>query len=477
MSERFGHGVVWMRRDLRLDDHTALASAAQRCEHVTCAFVLDPVLLRGDRVGAPIVQFFFESLADVRERLRALGSDLALLEGDAAAELVRFVRRTGARALFYNEDTDPAMRARDAGVTRALEGSGCFVEVCSDLVYAAAGDVLQESGKFYTVYTPYRRKWEAVAAARPQPPVPSLRLARKRFSPAAAIGKTRGVPQPAEYGHAGSKRFPRGGSGEAAKLLRAFAAGPMSGYGDARNIPALEGTSRLSPHLRAGTIGIRTCVAAAARVPGSAAWLGELVWRDFYHQLLVHVPRLAGEPFVAAARAIRYRDDEVAWNAWTTAATGYPIVDAAMVQLNATGWMHNRLRMIVASFFTKHLLLDYRLGERYFERHLADADLAANNGGWQWSASTGTDAAPYFRIFNPTLQGKTFDPSGTFVRRMLPVLAKVPQRYVHEPWRMPGLLAAEAGCVIGRDYPAPIVDHAAARARALAAYGSVLSRP
>jgi deoxyribodipyrimidine photo-lyase len=475
VSERFGHGIVWMRRDLRLDDHAALATAAERCERITCVFVLDPGLLRSDRIGAPIVQFFFDSLAVLREQLRSLGSDLALLEGDFAAELAGFAQRSGAQAVFYNEDTDPAMRARDASVTRALASAGCAVVALSDLVYAAAADVLQDSGKFYTVYTPYRRKWNMLAHARPQLPIPSLRLARRRLCPASAIGATPDVPRPEAYGYASSERFPRGGSDEAAALLRTFAAGPITAYADERNLPAREGTSRLSPHLRAGTIGIRTCVAAALHATGADAWLGELVWRDFYHQLLVHVPRVADEPFVLKAKAIAYRDDGDAWRAWCSGTTGYPIVDAAMLQLNTTGWMHNRLRMIVASFLTKHLLLDYRRGERYFEQHLADADVAANNGGWQWSASTGTDAAPYFRVFNPTLQGKTYDPGGTFVRSMVPVLARVPDRYVHEPWTMPPLIALEAGCVVGRDYPAPIVDHAAARTRALLAYGSILS--
>jgi deoxyribodipyrimidine photo-lyase len=483
VSDRIERGIVWLRRDLRLDDHAALAAAAERCERVTCAFVLDPVLLRGDRMGAPIVQFFFDSLGDLREQLRALGSDLALLEGDFARELIALAQRTGARALFYNEDTDPAMRARDATVTQALESAGLAVTACSDLVYAAAHDVLQDKGKFYTVYTPYRRKWDALAAARPQPPIPSLKRARTRLTPAAQIGTTCNVPRPEDYGYTSSAAFPRGGSVEAHALLRAFSADAIGAYADARNIPAIDGTSRLSPHLRAGTIGIRTCVAAATAardrsrsVTGAQTWIGELTWRDFYHQLLVHVPRIATEPFVEAANAIAYRDDDAGWTAWTNGTTGYPIVDAAMVQLNTTGWMHNRLRMIVASFLTKHLLIDYHRGERYFETHLADADLAANNGGWQWSASTGTDAAPYFRVFNPTLQGKTYDPDGTFVRAMLPALAKLPARYVHEPWAIPPLIAAEGGFVLCRDYPEPIVDHALARTRAISAYGSVLAR-
>jgi deoxyribodipyrimidine photo-lyase len=476
VSERVDHGIVWLRRDLRLDDHAALAAAALRCARITCAFVLDPPLLRGERTGAPIVQFFCESLAALRERLRALGSDLALLQGDAVAELTQLVRRAGAAALFYNEDTDPAMRARDAAVARALEAGGCRVTAVPDLVYAAAGDVLADGGGYYRVFTPYRRRWTAFAQTHPQPPIPSLELARDRLCAAPDIGPTLAVPRPEAYGRTASARFPRGGGDEALRLLHAFASGPIAAYASGRNVPAVEGTSRLSPHLRAGTIGIRTCV-AAAQDAGADAWLSEVVWRDFYHQLLVHEPRVAREPFLAAAKRIAFRDDERAWNAWTAGATGYPIVDAAMVQLNTTGWMHNRLRMIVASFLCKHLLIDYRRGERYFEQHLADADLAANNGGWQWSASTGTDAAPYFRVFNPVLQGRTYDPQGTFVRGMLPVLARVPDRFVHAPWTMPPLAAAEAGCVIGRDYPAPIVDHAAARERALAVFGAALSRP
>jgi len=483
VNERYQHGIVWLRRDLRLDDHVALFAAAQRCERVTCAFVLDPVLLRGPRVGAPIVQFFFDSLRVLREHLRGLGSELALREGDFATELRAVAAHAGATAVFYNEDDDPAMRERDAQVTRELEAAGIAVHAFTDQVYAAAGDVLKSDGAFYTVYTPYRRRWDALAEAEPRPPVASLRAARERLAPASAIDATRAVPRPEDYGHTSSDRFPAGGVDEAQALLRRFVDKQIAAYADERNAPAVEGTSRLSPHLRAGTIGIRTCVDAALRArtaspraSGIDTWIGELTWRDFYAQLLVHAPRIAHEPFVAAAKNIAYRADERAWQAWTDGTTGYPIVDAAMIQLNTTGWMHNRLRMIVASFLTKHLLIDYRAGERYFEQRLADADLGANNGGWQWSASTGTDAAPYFRVFNPTLQGQKFDPDGAFVRRMIPSLANVPTKYIHDPWAMPPLIAAEAGCIVGRDYPEPIVDHAFARARALDVYGKALGR-
>jgi deoxyribodipyrimidine photo-lyase len=443
--------------------------------------VLDPPLLHSDRVGAPIVQFFFESLAELREGLRAHGSDLAVLEGTALDQLRAFCRHIGAQALFFSDDADPRARARDAAVTSALEEDGITVERCLDDVYYGADEVLQSSGKPYVVYTPYRRRWMERLAVDARPPVDSLRAARGRLLSQDAIGATRGVPAPEEYGHASSSLFPRGGEKRARAALRAFVAGPIAKYAQTRNVPSSEGTSRLSPHLRAGTIGIRSCVAAAlaAREAGGAgaeAWLGELVWRDFYQQILAHFPHVASGAFLDAARAIPWRRSEKDFAAWREGRTGYPIVDAAMAQLNTTGWMHNRLRMIVASFLTKHLLIDWRKGERYFEQHLADADLAANNGGWQWSASTGTDAAPYFRIFNPMLQAKTVDPDGAFVRAHVAALARVPAPYVHEPWTLPPLVAAEIGFVLGRDYPEPIVDHAQARERALAAFAPVLGK-
>lgn len=481
----YTRSIVWLRRDLRITDHAALFAAAQRSERVVAAFVLDPPLLRGPRVGAPIVQFFFDSLRELRAALRAAGSDLALLEGDFAEQLTGLAGRTGAQAIFYNADYDPEMRARDERVVRALRAARLDVHESVDHVYAAAGEIVQQSGKPYTVYTPYRRRWEATFADTPHEPYASSAAVAGTWLAAHEIGATRALPAPEDYGHASSARYPVGGSAEAERLLAAFLAGPADAYLERRNVPALPGTSGLSPHLRAGTIGIRTCVRAALdararRTPKAAGnidgWIGELIWRDFYHGLLVQFPRVAHEPFIAAGKHVAYVRDDAAYAAWCEGRTGYPIVDAAMVQLNTRGWMHNRLRMIVASFLTKHLLIDYHAGERYFEQHLADADLAANNGGWQWSASIGTDAAPYFRVFNPTLQGRTFDPDGAFVREMLPVLANVPDRYVHAPWEMPPLVARASGITIGREYPAPVVDHATARQRALDVYGAALKR-
>jgi deoxyribodipyrimidine photo-lyase len=468
-----------------MSDHAALDAAARRSERVVLAFVLDPGLLRGPRVGPPIVQFFFESLRVLREHLQRAGSDLALLEGDFGEQLAALAARTQAQALFYNTDYDPEMRARDERVAAQLRESKLDVHAYVDHVYAAADEVVQPSGKPYTVYTPYRKRWLAAFEAHPRAPFDSETTVRGKLLAAGAIGATHAVPAAERYGHRSSDRFPTGGLEEAQCRLETFIAGGVDAYLDRRNTPAVAGTSGLSPHLRAGTIGIRSCVGAAlaARERRAAkaganidGWIGELIWRDFYQSLLVHFPHVAREPFLAAGKAVVYRRDVAAFAAWCDGTTGYPIVDAAMTQLNTTGWMHNRLRMIVASFLTKHLLLDYHDGERYFEQHLADADLGANNGGWQWSASVGTDAAPYFRVFNPTLQGKTYDPRGTFVRAMLPALANIPDAYVHEPWTMPPMIAASAGIEIGRDYPLPIVDHAVARQRALDVYSAALKR-
>jgi len=485
LATRHPVAIVWLRRDLRLDDHLPLHAAALAAERVVLAFVLDPVLLRGDRIGAPIVQFFFESLAALRAQLQSLDSDLALLEGAFADELPALAARVGASAIYYGSDTDPSARARDADVTRACEAAGLAVHAFSDQVYYGARDVLRADGEPYSVYTPYRRRWEARLAEEPHPPIDSRAACAQRLLPAAQIGATRAVPQPEDFGHASSPRFPQAGEAEAHRLLDDFVKDGLFIYADCRNEPAVEGTSRMSPHLRAGTIGIRACVHAALRAregvrghsrTNADTWLSELIWRDFYHQVLAHHPHVADEPFIDAARALPYADDDAAFAAWCDGRTGYPIVDAAMRQLNATGWMHNRLRMIVASFLTKHLLLDYRRGERYFEQRLADADLAANNGGWQWSASVGTDPVPYFRVFNPILQGKTFDPHGTFVRTWLPVLRGLPAADIHQPWNVPPLMQAQYGCVIGTDYPEPIVEHAFARERALAVYGAALKK-
>ncbi len=477
--------IVWLRRDLRLRDNVALERAARTCERVVCAFVLDPALLRGDEIGAPIVQFFFDALADLRTQLRDHGSDLALLEGDFARELASLAARVHATHLFYNLDYEPGALARDASVRAALEKHRLVVESSTDHVYYAADENLKADGAPYTVFTPFKRRWLERLARDPRPPAGSLRAVARKLARATDIGAVRELPKPEDFGRASSTHFPKGGESRATAILRSFTDSPIADYAQARNFPERPGTSHLSPHLRAGTIGIRTCVQAAIdarahakgdRALGIDTWLSELIWRDFYMQILANYPHVAHEPFVAAAKKLKWLEADTEWRAWCDGRTGYPIVDAAMTQLNTYGWMHNRLRMIVASFLTKDLLVDYRRGERYFAQHLADYDLAANNGGWQWASSTGTDAAPYFRVFNPVLQSKKFDPDGAFIRSMLPALAKLPASAVHEPWTLSPLESEALGFRLGRDYPAPIVDHSMARDRALKMFAPVLGK-
>lgn len=485
MSARHTTSIVWFRRDLRLGDHVALERAARESERVVCAFVLDPALLRGDRVGAPIVSFFFGALGELRAALRARGSDLALLEGDFVVELRKLATAVRADALYFNVDYEPAALARDERVSAAFRADGRAVATFVDHVYLGAESARKPDGTPYTVFTPFKRRWLDVQAHDPRPPVASAAAVTGKLAARNAIGPTLEVPEPEAYGHARSSDFPAGGEALAQRILRAFVDERAGAYAQSRNFPSIAGTSQLSPHLRAGTIGIRTCVHAAldarrgargARATGLDTWLSELVWREFYQQILANFPHVAEHPFDERARGLPYRRSETDWKAWTDGATGYPIVDAAMTQLNRYGWMHNRLRMIVASFLTKDLLLDYRLGEKYFEQHLADGDLAANNGGWQWSSSTGTDAAPYFRVFNPVLQSQKFDPRGEFIRSMLPALAKLPAAAIHAPWTLSPIEAESLGFRLGRDYPHPIVDHAEARDRALAAYAPVLGK-
>ena len=477
--------IVWLRRDLRLTDNVALERAARASERVVCAFVLDPALLRSGEFGAPIVSFFFDALAELRATLRERGSDLALLEGDFEAELARLAKHVRATAVYFNIDYEPAALSRDASVRSALEKRGLTVASFTDHVYYAADENLKADGEPYTVFTPFKRRWLERLERDPRPPVDSQVALARTLASASDIGETRAIPTPAAFDYDTSPHFPKGGEARGRAVLAAFAKDRIAEYADARNFPEIPGTSHLSPHLRAGTIGIRTCVQTAldaradargSRTTGIDTWLSELIWRDFYMQILANFPRVATGPFVAAAANIPYRDDDAQLQAWCDGKTGYPIVDAAMIAMNTYGWMHNRLRMIVASFLSKDLLIDYRKGERYFARHLADYDLAANNGGWQWASSTGTDAAPYFRVFNPTLQSKKFDPDGTFIRSMIPALAKLPGAAVHEPSALSPLEAQALGFTLGRDYPAPIVDHATARTRALAAFSPILGK-
>jgi len=466
----------WARRDLRLDDNQALDAALARADQVVPVFVLDPVLLSASDAGEKRVAFLFDGLRALDAGLRARGSRLVVRKGDPVDELADLLAETGADAVFAEGDVWPYARRRDARVAGRLP-----LHLTGGLTVHPPEAVLKADGTPYTVFTPYSRRWKSLP-----PPDPAAVLDAPERIPSPP--DVPGLPIPDEPALPPGVPFPPG-EAEAQRRLVAFAGGadaPVYAYREMRNRMDLDGTSRLSPYLRFGMVSARQAVvaarAAADSAPGPEArkgadtWLNELIWREFFHAILVHFPHVLEHSFRADLRDVRWEKDEDAFAAWREGRTGYPVVDAAMRALVETGWMHNRARMVVASFLVKDLLIDWRRGEQVFMEHLVDGDPAANNGGWQWTAGTGTDAAPYFRIFNPVLQGKKHDPQGAYVRRWVPELARVPDRFIHEPWKMPPDVEAAAGCVVGEDYPPPIVDHAWARQRTLDAYAQARER-
>ncbi|MBK8062779.1 MAG: deoxyribodipyrimidine photo-lyase [Betaproteobacteria bacterium] len=465
--------LVWFRRDLRAHDHAALHAALKAHGRVHCAFVFDTEILdalptRTDRR----VEFIWESVRELADTLAGLGGALHVLHGKAREEIPRLAARLRVHAVYANHDYEPQAIARDAAVVATLQAMGIALHTRKDQVIFEKSEVLTQSGTPFSVFTPYKNAWLAKLEPFYVKPYPVEGFAGQ-LSPDALAP----MPTLESLGFARTNlaelAIPTGASGARA-LLDEFS-GRMGEYHQRRDFPALKGPSYLSVHLRFGTVSIRELVSRAwrSRTAGAAVWLSELVWRDFYFMILAHHPRVERQAFRPEYEAIRWDDRDDWYAAWCEARTGYPIVDAAMRQLNRSGYMHNRLRMIVASFLTKDLGLDWRRGEAYFAQHLNDFDLAANNGGWQWAASTGCDAQPWFRIFNPVAQSERFDAGGRFIRRYLPELARVPDKFIHAPWKMGPIEQQAAGCMIGRDYPAPLVDHAEARLRTLERYAVV----
>ena len=462
--------IWWIRRDLRLTDNPALAAALAQADQVIPTFILDPSLLGSSYVGSKRLAFLLDGLRHLDSDLRALGSRLIVRRGDPRRKLSALRGESGASLIFAEEDFSPYARQRDAEVARDLP-----LQLVNGLTLHPPGAVLKADGTPYVVFTPFSRAWKAL----PLPQAGGISPAPDRIPTPAGLSS---LPIPSEPALPSAVPFPPG-QAEAQRRLSAFVLGddpPVYGYADGRNRMDLAGTSGLSPYLRFGMLSARQAVVAALGAmeaapdgpsrQGAETWLNELIWREFYLTILHFFPRVRGSSFRSEYDRIRWDNDREAFEAWCGGRTGYPVVDAAMRQLAQTGWMHNRARMIVASFLVKDLLIDWRWGERWFMQHLVDGDVASNNGGWQWTAGTGTDAAPYFRIFNPVSQGAKHDPEGDFVRRWLPELARVPDKLVHQPWTMSLEDQRQVGCVIGEDYPPPIVDHSWARERVLAAY-------
>jgi deoxyribodipyrimidine photo-lyase len=457
--------IWWIRRDLRLSDNPALAAALERAETVIPLFVLDPRLLDSPNASPKRTAFLFAGLRALEDSLRQRGSALVVRQGDPLTVLHTLHKEADASEIFAEADVSPFARNRDERVGRDLP-----LNLLSGLTVHPPEVLRKADGRPYTVFTPFSRMWRSL----PFPAGPLL--APDRLPPLPPLTNF-GVPEEPTY------PFENGflaGEDEAQRRLDEFTTSAIQHYANERDRMDLGGTSGLSPYLRFGMLSARKAVwavrtvealaADATTLPGAEAWLNELIWREFYLAILYHFPHVRRMAFRPALRNIAWRNDSEEFAAWAEGRTGYPVVDAAMRQLQQTGWMHNRARMITASFLTKDLLIDWRWGERYFMQHLLDGDPASNNGGWQWTAGTGTDAAPYFRVFNPVLQGIKFDPQGAYVCRWVPELTAVPNEFIHAPWKMPADVQHRVGCIIGRNYPAPIVDHTLARQRVLAAY-------
>jgi deoxyribodipyrimidine photo-lyase len=455
--------VHWFRNDLRLHDNAALTAAA-RGDELIALYVLDPALLERAHASPPRLRFLAECLASLAANLARHGSRLVVRRGAPRDVLARLLDESRADRLTFNRDYSPYARRRDAAVRAAAAARGAAVEEHKDRVVFEHDELRTKSGGGFVVFTPFRNAW--LQRYRAEAPTPR-RVPRLPPPVEGVAGEP--VPDAAALGGGDRTAIPAGGEAAAIRRLDWFLGGPLRHYARDRDRPGLDATSRLSPHLRFGTISVRRCVhqalalAAADRAAaaGAAKWVDELVWREFYVALLAAHPRVLGGAFRPEFAGVAWNDDAAGFRAWREGRTGYPFVDAAMRQLVQTGWMHNRARMVVASFLTKDLLLDWRAGERVFMRHLVDGDPAANNGGWQWAASTGTDAQPYFRIFNPVLQGERFDADGTYVRQYVPELRDLAPAFVHKPWLAPSP---------PHDYPAPIVDHAERRVAAVARY-------
>jgi len=455
-------GLVWFRRDLRVDDHTALAWALTHCHTVYAVFVFDTEVLAGvARSASRRVAFLWHSVAELSEAIRQRGGSLCILQGRARDEIPALASRLNVRYVCANEDYEPAARARDEATKLALDRIGVEFRSFRDSVIFARDELLTQSGAPFSVFTPYKRAWLARLDTTRTASHDTTTHSGKWVKAADPVD----LPSLSQLGFDGDTSIlVRPGMTGARALIEDFAP-RMSRYHEARDYPAVRGVSYLSAHNRFGTCSVRELVRLARRRKGGGAevWLSELIWREFYFQVLWHHPHVVNGAFKRRYDALAWRNDEHWFSAWCEGRTGFPIVDAAMRQLNTTGYMHNRLRMIVASFLTKDLLIDWRWGERYFADHLIDHDLAANNGGWQWAASTGCDAQPYFRIFNPVTQSERFDPQGKFIRRYVPELERVPDAFIHAPWKLSAADQRHLGVLVGRDYPMPVVDHAVQR--------------
>jgi deoxyribodipyrimidine photo-lyase len=460
--------LVWFRgKDLRVADHLPL-HAALRGDELIPLFVLDPYFFAPERAGpiAHRIQFLLESLDELRAGIEALGSRLVVAEGKSVEVVPRVARQWRVDRVVAQRWCAPFARERDRRVQAALEVP---LELCEGETLHRLGTLRTGDGNPFSIFTPFSQAFlRQVEVTKPLPPPRELPPLPRDVDPPTAR-----TPTLVELGISRNPRLLGGGESRAQRRLNDFLTGPGRDYGAGRDRLDRPGTSRLSQDLKFGTLSPRTVWHAAHDALGASpealrSFMNELLWREFAHSIMGDRPELLTEPFRPKWKGFPWRFDERLWQSWIEGKTGYPVVDAAARQLLGEGFVHNRARMIAASFLTKHLLIDYRRGEAHYLQTLTDGDWANNNAGWQWSAGCGSDAQPYFRIFNPVTQGNRFDPSGDYVRTWVPELAKLPPKFIHAPWLAPASVLSAAGVDLGHTYPAPVVDHAEARRRFLA---------
>jgi deoxyribodipyrimidine photo-lyase len=474
--------IIWFRRDLRLSDNPALHAAVNAAgAQVVCLYIYETDSTLRPHGGAS-KWWLDKSLRSLANDIESCGGQLILRAGDAGEILNQVAARTGARSIFWNRRYDQAGREIDAAIKSDLNSQGLTVASFNGSVLSEPWTQTTGAGSYYKVYSPY---WRAVQANYTCPPAlaPPTKLARFDLT-SDRLSDWALHPEHPDWSTGFAPGWTPGEAG-ARTRLEAFLDGPVNTYGDDRNRPDIEtGTSRLSPHLAFGEISpaqiwraTQSAIdAGAVDEKNGRKFLSEVAWRDFSYVLLFHNPDLAQANYKPDFDLMPWQQDAALLKAWQSGQTGYPIVDAGMRQLWHTGWMHNRVRMIVASFLTKHLLIHWRRGEDWFWDTLVDADPASNSASWQWTAGSGADAAPYFRIFNPITQGEKFDESGDYVRKWCPELARLPRKYLYQPWEAGPLILREAGITLGETYPEPIVDHKFGRERALAAYATLKQR-
>ena len=471
-----GPSIVWFRHDLRLADNPALTAATGSGTPIVALFIFDEAAMGAWRYGGASRWWLHHSLKALAQELASLGASLVLRQGPADLVLSGLVAETSASAVYWNRLYEPWAVRRDSEIKTRLGGYGLKVESFNASLLFEPTHMRNGKGETYRVFTPF---WKAaLAAPEPEPPLPApAQLQGVRGLASERLEEWRLLPAKPDW-TGGLRETWQVGETSAAKRLHQFAVAGAAQYGTARDEMGQDGVSHLSPHLHFGEISPRQVWHEVRRRAGDVAmpFLRQLGWREFCHHLLLANPQMPDRPLDHSFEPFPWREDSGGLAAWKRGLTGYPLVDAAMRELWRIGYMHNRARLVAGSFLVKHLLLPWREGESWFWDTLVDADLANNSGGWQWVAGCGADAAPYFRVFNPVLQGKKFDADGTYVRRNVPELASLDSKYIHRPWEAPETVLRAAGVKLGETYPLPIVDHAFARARALRAYEAVRSK-